>query len=531
MARVLGLDLGSYSVKAVLFDGSLRGYTVKGFAKARVPAGGERVDALRAALTELVSHQPLAAEQVVVALPGPSLATHLLTLPFTDAKRIEATIPFEIEGQLPFNLEDAVFDYQVAAAREKASDLIVGVVRKDELRALLAMLQELKLDPRIVTHPGFAYQNLLLAAPACFADAGGTDESAVAILDIGHERTNVAIGRPGVGVELARTFSGGGLDLTRALASEFKVPLDEAAAWKEAHGAMGAAAVERGPDAERAGAAFVRGLQPLLRDLRATLRSYAGRARRPVSKVYLCGGTARMLGLDAQLTRDLGIPAQALALPPEALVVPEEDRPAAFQALSLALRAQTSGVRASRFNLRRGELAFKGDFDYLKDRVGMMASFAVILFVLFIASGIVQSSVLARRERQVDALLCDTTQRVLGSCEKNFDKALNMLRGKESPSAAIPKLSAVTLLSEFLQRVPSDIPLTVDQIQVDTSRITVRCETDSSKQVDKITTALRTYPCFHEVREGKVEKSKDGLKVNFRLDIQVECPDSHTPEG
>jgi general secretion pathway protein L len=71
----------------------------------------------------------------------------------------------------------------------------------------------------------------------------------------------------------------------------------------------------------------------------------------------------------------------------------------------------------------------------------------------------------------------------------------------------------------------------MDQVVVDTERITVRCETDSSKQVDKITTALKGYRCFHEVKEGKVEKSKDGQKVTFRLDIQVQCPDSPPTEG
>ncbi|MHB8875180.1 MAG: pilus assembly protein PilM [Myxococcaceae bacterium] len=530
MARILGLDLGSHSVKAVLIESTMRGYAVKGYSRVVAPKG-ERLEALKGALAELMAKQPLQAEQVVVALPGPSLATHQMTLPFSDVKRIEATIPFEIESQLPFDLTEAVFDYQIAATREKASDLLIGVVRKDELRGLLEVLAAHKLDPRIVTLPGMAYQNLLLAAPSCFVDAGGGPDDAVAVLDLGHERTTLAIGRPGVGVELVRTFAGGGKDLTRGLATEFGVSPEEAAEWKEAHGVIGAAAASRGPDAERASAAFIRALQPILRDLRATLKNHAARTRRTVSKVYLCGGTARLPGLDAQLSRDLNLPAKLLTLPPEAAVVPREDQLPAAQALSLSLRGQASGARAPRFNLRRGEFAFKGDFDYLRERVGLLASFAAILFILMVASGIVRNSVLARRERQVDAMLCDTTQRVLGQCEKNYDKALNLLKGKESPTAVIPKLSAVGLLAELLQRMPTDIPLTMDQMVVDTDRITVRCETDSSKQVDKITTALKAYRCFREVKEGKVEKSKDGTKVTFRLDIQVECPDSHLPQG
>ena len=53
----------------------------------------------------------------------------------------------------------------------------------------------------------------------------------------------------------------------------------------------------------------------------------------------------------------------------------------------------------------------------------------------------------------------------------------------------------------------------------------VRGLTDSTKQVDTIASALKGHHCFKEVKQGKVEKTKDGNKVSFRLDIQVQCPD------
>ena len=41
-------------------------------------------------------------------------------------------------------------------------------------------------------------------------------------------------------------------------------------------------------------------------------------------------------------------------------------------------------------------------------------------------------------------------------------------------------------------------------------RITARFETDSSKHVEDIVAALKTEKCFREVKEGKLEKNKDG---------------------
>lgn len=519
MARVLGLDLGSHSVKGVIVETTYRGSTVKGVVNAPVPPDGDRLERLKAALAQLTAQGPLPADSVVVALPGTALATHPIALPFSDPKKIESTLAFEVEGQLPYDLDDAVFDHQVTHADDKGASLLVGVAKKTDLSPVLALLGEHKLDPRVVTHAALVYQNVLASLPA---DIVGHDAN-VAIVDLGHERCSLAIGRPGGGVEFARTFAGGGWALTKALSNEFKISLADAQAWKEEHGAVGAEVV--GADAERAAGVFMRALQPVVRELRSSIKAYATRGKRPIGLVLLCGGTAKLRGLAEQLGRDLSLPTQPLELPADTREVLGAGHPELAQAWALALRGAATGAKAPRFNLRRGEFQFKSDFDFARDKAGQLGAFALVLFVLLIASGIVRNSVLERREKQVDAVLCDVTQRILGKCEKDFTIALSLLKGQESPAAGIPRRSAATLLAELTAHVPPDMPVTFDEVVIDLERIAVRCETDTSKHLEELIAALKTYKCFKEVNEGKIEKSKDGSKVQSRLDIQVECPD------
>jgi general secretion pathway protein L len=94
MARVLGLDLGSHAVKAVLLETTLRGFQVKSYATAPVPPDGEKRARLEAALTQLFAQGP-AADATVVAVPGVSMATHSPRLPFSDAKKVEAALAGE----------------------------------------------------------------------------------------------------------------------------------------------------------------------------------------------------------------------------------------------------------------------------------------------------------------------------------------------------------------------------------------------------------------------------------------------------
>ncbi|MBE2253619.1 MAG: pilus assembly protein PilM [Myxococcus sp.] len=521
MARVLGLDLGSHSVKAVLLETTMRGFQVKSYRTAPVALEGERLPRLEAALAQLLAEGPLTADSLVVAIPGVAMATHTLALPFSDQKKVEAALSGEVADQLPFDLDEAVYDYQANETKTgdvKGAQVLVGVVKRAELEGLLESLKKSKLDPRVVTHPGLTYQNVLSTVET------SADDEGVAVVDLGHERVSLAIGKPGGPVDFARMFMGGGLALSKALAAEFQIPLAEAQTWKESHGAVGAEVV--GPDAERAAGAFMRALQPVVRELRSSIKAYSALMKRPVTRLVLCGGTARLLGLAGQLEKDLGITTSLVTLPADAQgSLGLNAGPEAVQAWALAMRGQATGAKAPRFNLRRGEFAFKSDFDFVKDKVGQLAAFGVVLLVLLIASGVARNTILERREKAVDQVLCDVTQRILGRCEKNFDIALNLLEGKESPAAGVPKRTAVTLLAEVSQRIPADSPVTLERVTVDLDRIELVCQAPSVKQMEDVIAALKTYKCFKEISEGKVEKSKDGTKVGFRLDVKVECPD------
>src|SRR5690242_12378798 len=121
--RILGLDVGERTVKAVLATSAYRGYTVLATARAPVPppSGGEAPAPLRErqaeAVRALLADAHLAFESAIVALPGPSVS-HVLSLPFSDPRRIEQTVGFEVESQIPFDLADVVWDWQPLAVRE-----------------------------------------------------------------------------------------------------------------------------------------------------------------------------------------------------------------------------------------------------------------------------------------------------------------------------------------------------------------------------------------------------------------------------
>ncbi|MGO9831118.1 MAG: type II secretion system protein GspL [Myxococcaceae bacterium] len=519
MPRILGLDLGSHALKAVLLDVG-RTTTVAGWAEVR-RGEGTHEESLRAALASLRAEHPWQVDQVVVAMPGTSVATHALVLPFKDAKRLEAALPFEVESQLPVELADVVFDYQPGSRTDQGTELLVGVVQKSELRSLLSLLSEAGFEPRVVTHPALVYRSLFVGRPQL---VGADSDGLVALVDVGHVRTTVAIGQPGQGLIYARVLPGGGRDLTAALEREFGVSSVDAERWKEQDGSL----VPVGDQEHaRAREALRLALQPLTREVRATLKAATTRDRRSVGHLVLCGGTSQLAGLPEGWAKELGLPVKLLAASGDMELLPEQ-RARGAQAWALAL---CGGSRADRFNFRRGDQAFSGQLDWLRGRIPQLAVFAGVLVALLVTFGVVRSALLGRREAAVDAQLCELTRRVLGTCEHNYDRALNLLRGKESPAAALPKMSAAGLLAEVAARVPADITLKLDQVVVDLDRVQMRGETDSSKTIDRLSAALKGFHCFRDVKEGKVERTKDGAHVSFQLDVLVDCSETAPPAG
>jgi general secretion pathway protein L len=528
--RILGLDLGARSVKAVLLEGTFRGFTVA--AASRVPLGAAEGDAPlsarhAAAVRTLVEEGGFRFDVAAVALPGAGVSSNVITLPFGDPKRIEQTIPFEVEGQIPFDLSEVAWDWQPLSQGPGKTDLLVAVVRKEELAALLASLAEAGVDPRAIVPAGPAYAALFAAGAVTPppAPAEGVAAGAEVLVDLGHERTSVSVVGGGA-CEAARTFAFGASHLARALARELGMTEAEGEALLAAAGggpALPPELADRAAD-PRAAEALRRALAPLARELRATLHAWRARVgQRRVERLLLAGEAARLPALAEALAPGVEGPVAPLELAgPAAAGIPAGDAPGLALALAIALRAQ-QGSRAPRLNLRRGELAYTRDFEHLKGRIARLGAWAALVLLLAVASAGVKAFALARQEAALDRALCDAEQRIVGRCYPNFEEAQAVLRGRGTPGAALPRVSAVDLLAELSERTPADVPLRFERVEITKDKLHLQGTTDAAENVDRIVGALKGSRCFGDARSGGARRRGAEGKFEFSIDASLTC--------
>jgi Tfp pilus assembly PilM family ATPase len=78
--RIIGLDIGSHSIKAVQLRRTFRGFELVGFHEKEIPRDGETVssDAVAQTIAELFGEGRLSGDMVITSIPGHQVSTLII---------------------------------------------------------------------------------------------------------------------------------------------------------------------------------------------------------------------------------------------------------------------------------------------------------------------------------------------------------------------------------------------------------------------------------------------------------------------
>ena len=188
--NVLGLDLGSHSLKAVELRQGLR--SLESVNARSVPREAEL--SLSEQVLRFVTVHRLATDHVVTAVRGDRVSVRRLSFPFSERRRLAQAVPFEVEDALPFNLEDIVLDWLLAHSERHRADVVAAIAQRTEVSELIAALHEAGCDPRAVEAEGLVLANLSAAFEL--------PESAL-LVDLGHSKTTLCALSGGTAIVVA----------------------------------------------------------------------------------------------------------------------------------------------------------------------------------------------------------------------------------------------------------------------------------------------------------------------------------------
>ena len=544
--KILGIDLGSWSVKGVLLESSFRGFRVEALHEEPLAPGDPETRKQRQldALGRLIGEPKLKGDVMIVGFPGEQATMRWVTLPYGDAKKIEQTISGELADVLPFDIQDAVFDHEIMDRSKHESTSICAAAVSDQVGAYLESLHSSGVDPKFLPIDVLQLYNLYThflqedaskaETPTAPSEEANTfiapspvgPPDARLLVDIGHERTLVCACYE-KGIAHVRVLRAGGRDVTEAIAKAYQLEWPDAQAGKHEDALATTARRPATDDATQKMAEVVeQGLSALVRELRRTIQSIRKEKRVRVARIDLLGGGSRIKNLANYLAEQLNVPV-AMGLAVEQAVEGQAqatDRATYALALAAALRA-TGDSPVSQIDLRVGEFQFAGQLQQLRQRAPVMAFAVGGLAVLMMVNTIIQYQVINSREAKIDQQFCEITKKVVGReiCEPTVAISVVKQPASELGSFQMPTKSAFRVAAELSQLVPKEIDVTLNEMEITPDRARLTGTAKSFDAVDQLVSAYGTNKCFSDIKKGRLRKLGDAEGVEFQLSIQLEC--------
>jgi general secretion pathway protein L len=472
MANLLGIDIADESVRVALLRTGYRRIGIAALAECSLADYPTTAEAVRALVLPLISR----GDSIATTLAGDKLFVRRIELPSTAMRQLAEVLPFELESQLPFDLEEAVYDsHLLPRGGQDPISVLACVARIDQVRSRIELLQSaLNVEPERVDASSFALANLVVLVPE-LAAAGP-----IVVVHLDASTTEVVILREGK-PEFVRTVTGGtgGLPVSA---------------------------------------------QPLARDLRQTLLSWRSLGGAPVEIIYLTGPGSAFQGAEAYLSAELGVQVAPLpAIRTEGLA-PElaEKVPRHTRAMGVALGLTRT---SNSVNLRQGPLTYERGFGFLQEKIPLLAGIGALILTSFFFATWMELRTLSQQTDVLEEALATVTSQVVGESIRDPELAEDAVSVTTSKlDDPMPTVDGFNLMIEISKAVPPDVTHDIEELDFQKNKATIHGIVASIPEAQQIAATLGTVRCFENVKIVRTNQVVNENRQKYVLEFDVKCP-------
>ncbi|MBI4858743.1 MAG: pilus assembly protein PilM [Candidatus Riflebacteria bacterium] len=501
--EILGLDVGTRTIKGVLARRTLLGLTLRKAFVREVDDGPLSLQIQRA-----LEEEAPGTDLVVLSIPRDLIITRNLELPFKDLKKVKLVVPAEAERNLPFTLKDAVVAHTIADPEAPNHTRVMAfVAHKKDLAEWTVRAEGIRSAEYTAAIDSLGMVNAYL-----YEDSG---VESVALVDLGAKKTSIEVIHKRRLV-YSRVITVAGETFTTAIASGLKIGQDEAEQLKrQLTNPSGEIDSSR---LEAARTALAEAFKRLVRELNVTVLS--ARNLWPaleLERVVLCGGAAVTSGLVSAIGAGLSLPTALHSSPMLGPLRPEEDHPALMPGFGLAL----SGARKAVLDvdlLNRPTNVIR----YHKTEIGLLVG---LVIAILIGGFVVTRRELASLREQYRTTVHELDRKLerIGKLTRQpVDVAtlnakadqFKKLRGILTEDCA----SRLALLNDISRALPEGLDVTLLNLSIDQGRVELEGMTDSFETLQKVEEAFKAglkRPI--DVRPPRNETRDDKPVTVFRL--------------
>jgi type IV pilus assembly protein PilM len=318
---VWGIDIGQTALKALRcrpHDKEPRRIVAEAFDYIEYPKilsqpEADRGELIAEALSQFVSRNSVKGDRVAVSVPGQTGLARFIKLPPVESKKIPDIVKYEARQQIPFSLDDVIWDYQQLAGGSEADGYIleteVGLfaMKRDQVARSLEPLENAGIGVHFIQLAPLAIYNF-----ACFDRLPELDPKeydpenppqSIVIISLGTDTTDLVITN---GFRVwQRNIPIGGNHFTKALSKELKLTFTKAEHLKR-----------HATEAEDPKAVF-QAMRPVFNDLLAEVQRSIGYftsidKKAKIGQILALGNAMKLPGLLRYLSQNLDQEIQAV---------------------------------------------------------------------------------------------------------------------------------------------------------------------------------------------------------------------------
>jgi len=300
---LLGLDIGSHSIKMIDLAKTKAGFELKSLGVGLIPAEcivdkdimdfETVVDTIKNLKDNLNVHSTNAATSV----SGHSVIVKKAELPVMTPTELEQSLMVEAEQYIPFDINDVYVDSFILGEsldRSDMMDILFVAAKKELVDDYSSAIRNAGLKPLVVDVDVFALETMYE-----YNYPDSTD-NIVALVDIGASMINVNVLKNRTSV-FARDISMGSRQLTERIQREFSVSFEKAENIK-------CGAETENIDIERVNYIFKMATETYVQEIRRTLDFFLSTmVNESIDKIYVSGASCRIPGLIALLERQMSV--------------------------------------------------------------------------------------------------------------------------------------------------------------------------------------------------------------------------------
>jgi type IV pilus assembly protein PilM len=298
---VLGLDIGSSSVRMIQLAKSGNGYTVVAAHVCDIKQDGVDAAAREESIVQAVKKCMVFARKnarwAVCSVSGPEVAVRPFKFPPLQTEELDGAVRLEASQVCPFNVDDGVVDYQIVPSEsDNASAGVLVAASNDVIRRKIGIIEKANMSCVMMDVDGLALLNCLIAGKN--AD---TNISTMAVLDIGTSCTTLAV-MGETGLPFVRTVPYAGNDIVDQIAKENNV--SSKSVEDELYGLASPTIAP-----ENLQASMEKASRKLVSDVAETLRYHNSTQAKssPVEQLLVCGTFGMVKGFVDILSKQLPI--------------------------------------------------------------------------------------------------------------------------------------------------------------------------------------------------------------------------------